>query len=253
MIEMQLTAKGQALNAKIQAGDGTVPLQITRIVTASGNDPDPLNLTDVVSQQQTARIVSQTAYGIRTQIGITVSNQGNPTAGEPPLTTGYSLTQFGMFAIDPDEGEILYRITQLDQPYFMPAATVMAVTVESGWNFVVGNASEVTVTIDPSGAATIEQLDNVIAQLTDHIEQTVMSEDGVHGIRYNEGALEVWDGTEWVAVASGGGANKGQWSVNDGVLSNTVVYGTVVPNAVANTLVLNDGFATVANKVLVLL
>ena len=157
-IHMHLTTKGQALNAKIQAGDGTVPLEITRVVTASGRCDDPLNLDDVVDMRQTATITDRRTFGIRAAVTIILTNQGNPIMGEPPLLEGYSLTQFGMFAIDPDEGEILYRISQFERPNYVPAATEMGWTINPTWNFVTENASEVIVNVDPNGLATLQRI-----------------------------------------------------------------------------------------------
>ena len=192
-IHMNLTAKGQALNAKIQAGNGTVPLEITRVVSAAGYSPTPLILNDVIDMKQTATIVRREIISFRAAIEITLTNQGNPSAGEPPLAVGYPLSQLGMYAIDPDEGEILYRISQFDKPNYVPVATEMGWTINPTWNFIVGNASDVIVNIDPSGLATV-------GQLNDHINEQAMSERGVHGIRFFEGCLQVWDGMEWINV-----------------------------------------------------
>jgi len=162
---MQLTAKGQALNAKIQAGTGTIPLEITRVVSASSFSDDPLNLETLADLdiRQTARIVRQETVGTRAIVEVQLSNQGNPTTGEPAITTGYELFQFGMGAIDPDEGEILYRISQFDTSTWVPPATEMGWTINPSWNFVVGNASEVIVQIDPAGMVTVQMMNAAIA------------------------------------------------------------------------------------------
>jgi hypothetical protein len=242
-IHMALTAQGQILNAKIQAGNGTVPLEITRIVSADGYSPDPLNLTNVIGFKQTAQIIRKEQQGVRAIIEILLSNQGNPTAGEPPLTTGYSLSQFGMFAIDPDDGEVLYRISQYDNPAGVPAAAEMGWTINPTWNILVGNASDVIVNIDPSGMATV-------GMFNAHVGQLVMTEQGVHGIRYYDDTLEVWDvlEQEWVAIGTTPGPAPGTFSVIGGVLSNTVPYGTVTSNGPSNTLTFNPGFANVIGQ-----
>jgi len=249
-IHMALTLKGQALNAKIQAGNGDIPLEITRIVSASGYSENPLELDDVINKEQTAQIIKRKVTGVRAAIEITLSNQGNPTTGEPPLTAGYTLSQFGMFAIDPDEGEILYRISQFDTPTYVPAATEMGWVINPTWNFTVGNASEVIVTIDPTGMATVGDLNN-------HIEQNVMSQNGVHGLRYYEGVLQAFNGREWVNIATGElpppPPITGQFTIEDGVLLNDTSFGSVAPNGVANTLWFNPGLATVTDETLNLL
>jgi len=159
---MQLTSAGQRLKAKIEAGDGTIPLDITRVVTASGTSPDPLNLTNVINQQQTATITGRTVTGIRTSITVLLTNWGNPSGTEPPLTAGYPLSQWGMFAMDPDVGEILYRISQFDSPNYMPAASEMGITLNPTWNIITGNASDVIVQIDPAGLATMQSIFNSV-------------------------------------------------------------------------------------------
>lgn len=135
-------------------------------MSASSFSFDPLNLAtlDELDIKQTARIVRQETVGTRAIIEVQLSNQGNPTIGEPAITTGYELFQFGMGAIDPDEGEILYRISQFDTSTWVPPATEMGWTINPSWNFVVGNASEVIVQIDPAGMVTVQMMETAIAE-----------------------------------------------------------------------------------------
>ena len=246
-IHMELTAKGSALAAKIEKGKGDIPLEITRIVSASSTSPDPLGLEFLsdLDIRQTARITRQESLGSRASIEVLLSNQGNPTAGEPAIMTGYELFQLGMGAIDPDEGEILYRISQYENSTWVPPATEMGWTINPGWNFVVGNATQVIVQIDPTGMATI-------GQLTAHINDLVMSGQGVHGIRFYEGYLQVWDGAEWINVGGGPGP-QGSFSIVNGVLAHDVLFGTVAPNADANTLIFSPGFAVISGQTINLL
>jgi len=157
-VNLALTAAGQALRAKIELGQGTLPLEITRIVTGAGTDPDPINLSAVVDEQQEFTITSRVTTGPRTSITASVSNYGNPGAGIAPLATGYPISQIGFYANDPDDGEILYRISQFDTPNWAPAASERGWTFEPTFNFVTGNASQVIVQIDPSGLATKQDI-----------------------------------------------------------------------------------------------
>ncbi|MCL2215383.1 MAG: hypothetical protein FWB91_00050 [Defluviitaleaceae bacterium] len=198
-ISLRLTEAGQVLNAKIQQGKGTIPLEITRIVTASGRSDDPLGLLAVVDERQQFLVTSRLQVGVRAIIGAFMSNYGNPDPDNfvSPLEEGYPLSQIGFYAMDPDDGEILYRISQFDNPNWVPAFT------ERGWEYIpkfyfsTGNASEVIIQIDPSGLATVEML-------TQHIEQSIHSEDGSHGIRYFNGVLQVNDGVSWVSITTSG-------------------------------------------------
>ena len=155
---LELTVKGKALHAKIQAGGGSVGLNITRVVTGAGFSQNPHELDNVIDMRQTATITGKHVFGLRADISIILTNAGNPNIGEAPLSEGYQLTQFGMFAIDPDEGEILYRISQFANPNFVPAASQMGFTLSHTWNITTGNASEVHVTVDPKGIATLSTI-----------------------------------------------------------------------------------------------
>lgn len=149
-VDLALTAAGQALKAKIEAGYGTVALKITRIVTASGTSDDPLNLTDVVNQQQEFTITGRSTEDARTTIMAALTNA--------ELSKGYTLSQIGFFALDPDVGEILYRISQFETPNYVPASTERGWTYKPSFNFFTGNAKEVVVKIDPSGIATLDAI-----------------------------------------------------------------------------------------------
>lgn len=146
-IDLALTAAGQRLKAKIEAGYGTVALKITRIVTASGTSDEPLLLTDVVNQKQEFTITGRSTEDARTTIKAILSNAG--------LSKGYTLSQIGFFALDPDDGEILYRISQFETPNYVPASTERGWTYEPSFNFFTGNAKDVVVQINPSGIASL--------------------------------------------------------------------------------------------------
>ena len=169
-INLALTTAGQALMAKIQTGSGTIPLNLTRIVTASGSDPNPLDLDDVIDEQQTLSITNATTDGERTTIKAIITNAGDPEQDIPPLEHGYLLSQIGFFATDLDEGEILFRISQFANPSYVPAASERSWTYEPTFNFVTGNASEVTIEINQAGIATMEYVDNAIADLAGSID-----------------------------------------------------------------------------------
>ena len=242
-IHMELTAKGEALAAKIQKGNGTVPLEITRIVAASGRSPYPLGLGFLsdLDIRQTVRITRQESHGSRASVEGVLTNIGNASAGEPPLAAGYELFQLGMGAVDPDEGEILYRISQFDKSAWVPPATEMGWTISLGWNFVVGNATQVVVQIDPMGMATVRQLQA-------HIDDTVLAPGGVHGIRFRDRRLEVHDGNEWIVLL-----RHGNFRVADGELSHDLNFGSVEGNGDGTaTLAFERGFANTAGGAMIL-
>jgi hypothetical protein len=164
-LNLSLTPAGQGLMAKINAGGGTVPLEITRIVTSSDATGDPMNMTvgDVVIAQ-TFVITGRTVSGARATISAYLNNFGNPTASPPipPLANGYTLSRIWFFANDPDDGEIPLRVSQFENPNYVPAATERAWEYEHAFNFVTGNASTVIIEINPASNVTKQDVWNSV-------------------------------------------------------------------------------------------
>jgi hypothetical protein len=160
-ITLALTTSGKALKAKIEEGAGTLPLKITRIVSSADGSGDPLNMSaDDVTIAQTFDITGSSSAGERTIIRTSLTNAGNPNADPPvpPLAAGYDLVRIWFFAEDPDEGEITYRVTQLEKPIPIPAASERFQTFRPTFNINTGNASEVIIVITPEGFVTREEM-----------------------------------------------------------------------------------------------
>jgi hypothetical protein len=145
---MQLTAKGRALNAKIQAGLGTVPLEITRFIATDALSKDPLNIMSVVGTRQTGEIMRQMVSGGQAEIAVRFTNQGNEAAGEAPLAVGYAMGQILCMANDPDEGEIIYRVSQFNPKRNVPAAWEMGWRFEPTWVITIENADDVDIIVN---------------------------------------------------------------------------------------------------------
>lgn len=150
-----VTVKGQALLAKSVAG--LCEMQFTRIALSENMLTGELSLlTDIGEIKQSSSITNK-----EIKDNITVGFEA--TFVNTELTTGYYTRNIGLYAIDPDEGEILYSISVADE------SEVMA-----GWmppfdgNFVKGllveivtavsNAPNVSVLVDPNVYATVRQL-----------------------------------------------------------------------------------------------
>ena len=156
--EPVLTNAGMALYAKIQMGDGTIPLNITRIVTGAGRSDDPLSLAAVVDERHEMTITNRKTIGARTTISAKILNTG--------IESGYPISQIGFYALDPDDGEILYRIFQPEYPNYMPAVSDWGFTYKDDFNFFTGNASEIILNIDPNGLVTHEELEFALTELS---------------------------------------------------------------------------------------
>ncbi|WP_196601765.1 phage tail protein [Pectinatus frisingensis] len=148
-----LTTKGKALQAKVEAG--TTKLALTKMKLGNGvisGSQTLEGLTDLVSPQQDITISSITPNSNGTcNIEGVVTNTS--------LNTGYYLKELGLYATDPDAGEILYAITTDSNPDYLQASGSATVVSESlNMTIIISNASSVTATIDPSGLVTVSDL-----------------------------------------------------------------------------------------------
>ena len=155
-----LTDKGRALLAKLTQGN---TLDITRAVAGAGYvTPGFLaNQTEVPDPKQslTFRPVSYPETG-KCALPVELRNEG--------LATGYIATQVGIYATDPDEGEILFFISQAPEANKgteIPSATEMP-GYSAEWTFYVqyGQADGVNVTVDPANTISREEMEGYIAE-----------------------------------------------------------------------------------------
>ena len=105
----KLTTAGKALLAKAQAGQTSI--QITKAQTGSGSYSSGENIegrTALKNPKQTFpiqnKVISDAENTVILKIAITNKSE------EETLSTGYDITEFGIFAQDPQKGEILYSI-----------------------------------------------------------------------------------------------------------------------------------------------
>ena len=135
-----ITTKGQALMAKLIAGQATV--QFTKILTSSTQYAvaDLEALTSLSNIKQTVDITRVTRTNdVAVQVEAAFSNTG--------LETGYYARALGLYAIDPDEGEILYAVSaETSGNCYFPAdngITVSGLLVKMVT--VIGNATAVVI------------------------------------------------------------------------------------------------------------
>lgn len=144
-----LTAKGIALLAKAQAGQTNI--EFTKAASGDGSydaDESLLAVDALKAQRQEFPINKVSVANDATVIvKFLITNEQN--AGN--LSEGYYVKEVGIFATDPDEGEILYAIaTAVENQWdYMPAYNGLlpaAITVE--FFAEVSNAAEVTIRSD---------------------------------------------------------------------------------------------------------
>lgn len=145
---LQLTNKGIALQAKVQAG---TELEITKLKLGSGVVPsgtDIKTLTDLITPEQNLGIGGKEAVDDYCKISSTISNTG--------LEAGYYVRELGVFAQDPDDGEILYMYTTDGAPDYLPAGGGSTViSQEFSVMIAVDDTDNIVVDIDSAALATM--------------------------------------------------------------------------------------------------
>lgn len=175
-----LTKQGLKLQAKVDAGNA---MQLTKCRLGSGtigSGQQLEDLTELVAPVQTLPIASVT-YSDDSHACIISAVTDNST-----VTTGYYLREFGIYAKDPDDGEILYAVASDSEPDFIPAkGSSTVISQEIGVALTFANASNVTAAVNTSATATISYVNtyvtNAVADLKDMTGATI-SRDGVHGL-----------------------------------------------------------------------
>ena len=150
----QLTDLGRALDAKVTAG--TTLLSFTKMKLGSGTETaeDIPAMTDLVSPKLVLGISSCAVSASDDTICELIS-----VASSSDVEESFVVRELGVFATDPDVGEILYAVMLDSTPDTMPNENVSSpVTVTYQVNIVSANASSITAVIDPAGLVTASVL-----------------------------------------------------------------------------------------------
>lgn len=150
----KLTTAGKALLAKAQAGQTSI--KITKAQTGSGSYSSGENIegrTALKAPKQTFpiqnKVISDAENTVILKIAITNKSE------EETLNTGYDITEFGIFAQDPQKGEILYSIATASTSDYMPAYNgVLPSVINMSYYLEVSNAANVT--INSAGALALQ-------------------------------------------------------------------------------------------------
>lgn len=111
-IQGTYTNKGLALTAKTAAG---ACLRVTRVVGGSGHTTDVPNAVQLPEIRQTLAVGEARCAGNTAVLPVTLAAVG--------LESSYTLTELGVYAEDPNEGEILYCVYRLDEPVTIQAGS----------------------------------------------------------------------------------------------------------------------------------
>lgn len=146
-----MTDVGADLQAKVNAGK--TKLTFTKIKVGSGvNATNPLVLTDVISSkwETTNFVVKQ--EGKIVSVDTFITNTG--------IHEAFRMSEIGLFAQDPDKGEVLYAYLTDPEPDRMPAeGGSVVVSQELTIGMVFSNTGNVSLTVNMGALVTHEQLE----------------------------------------------------------------------------------------------
>lgn len=153
---MFLTKKGRDLQVKAQSG---VRLNFTKLAIGDGQHIQ--NIEDIETLLNPLKDLWISGIQVENgqcRIHSSITNQG--------ITQGFYIREIGLYAQDPDIGEILYAIALASEADYLPAeggATV--VNNEFEIITVVANATEITANISNTGFPSREEFDKVVIRL----------------------------------------------------------------------------------------
>lgn len=171
-----ITKKGQALMAKMIAGQGNIDFTKVAASETAYTDVQLEGLTSLSGMKQTTLVSKVTrTNGVAIQVEAAMTNTD--------LKTGYYMKTLGLYAIDPDEGEILYGVSNATVPGWMPPYNGLTV---SGAFFklvtTVGNADNVSLNVDPGAVATIGDIQDLQEQIADLQAYVGYTDGDIYGV-----------------------------------------------------------------------
>lgn len=161
-----ITKKGIQLLVKLMATEGM--LKITRVSVGTGilpNGYDPASLLDIVQYKMDGMIAECKADGDIAQITMQISSVG--------IETGFTMTEMGVFAEDPDIGEILYAYLDMreDPQYVYAEGGAAQKFIEITLDIAISEATKVTTYINPSSMITRKEFEEERNALLEQIKR----------------------------------------------------------------------------------
>lgn len=170
--KLVITDTGRALLAKMIAGSGNICFTKVSTSSMAYEEVQLSGLSGLSDVKQTSLIsgVSRTSEtAIEVEAAFTNAD----------LVEGYHMRALGLYAVDPDEGEILYAAaTELSGCCYMPAYNGVTLSgILLTLVTTVGNAESVSLEVTPAGIATLKDVQMVQADI-----QTVKAQLGEHTV-----------------------------------------------------------------------
>lgn len=141
-----MTKQGRALEAKVTAG--ICKLELTKLKVGDGEPHEIESMTDLAAPKLDIGIssISLTDAGICDIEGVITNAE---------LEKGFYMRELGIYATDPEEGEILYAVaTDSHADYLQAKGSSTTLSVGLHVQVVITNADSVMAIIDPKGLTT---------------------------------------------------------------------------------------------------
>lgn len=150
----QLTQRGRELQAKVEAGHCKLAMTKMKIGCDKTATDDILDMTDL----RDPRLVLNISGCVVNESDATVCTVTS-VASSSDVDSSFLVTELGLYAEDPDVGEILYLVSLDSVPDTMPNKHVASpVTLTYQLDIVSSNAANITAVITPNGLAIAKML-----------------------------------------------------------------------------------------------
>ena len=206
-----ITGKGQALMAKLIAGSGIANFSAIKTSSTVYTQEQLASLTSLTNIKQSASISSISRIN-NTSVNI------KGALNNKDLATGYTVNTIGLYAIDPDEGEILYAVARATQAGYMPPYnSITSSGILFDFVITVGNAANVTVTVNPAAVATQADVIAINAKIADLAGFVGYTDDDIVGVEADfknnkftrlAGAVNKTPGADFDSIKAFGGRKR---------------------------------------------
>lgn len=175
--KLVITSKGQALISKVLAGKQGV--EFTKICASSTTytlaQLEALTaLTNIKQTSLVSKVTRTNEVAVQVETAFTNTD----------LTAGYYMRTLGLYAVDPDAGEILYAVTiETSGNCYMPPYN--GITVSGAYIKLVttiGNAENVSLEVDQAAVATIGDIQELEKEISDLRAFVGYTDDDIFGV-----------------------------------------------------------------------
>lgn len=173
---MILTDRGRNLISKIIAGSSGVAFTKVALSSQSYADSGIPALTALGSVKQTVEVSRVTKLSnAAVKIEAAIDNT--------KVTAGYTLNSIGLYATDPDLGEILYGVSGAAVAGYVPAYNGVTVSgIYINLTTSVSNADNVSLVVNPAATATIADIQSLQEQISDLQAFIGYTDDTIFGV-----------------------------------------------------------------------